>query len=274
MGRSPANLLPRTIKTGLKRRLGERRGWFFYFGTKVYFPPKSLIFQLACKQDIYEREIVDLLVRLTRPNTTVMDVGANIGLMSVALLKACPAIQVLSFEPSINSVPYLQLTHNGSPHTDRWAIVPKACGESPGTAEFSLAAPGDSACEGFKKTGRGHRTSEKNAIVEVTTLDLEWTNRGRPEVSVVKIDVEGAESQVIAGAKELITTCRPAIVLEWNLANLQPYQVGPDQLFILAQDLGYEVFDAKWQDPVVSSRHLELRMKTQENFLLLPGGGR
>ncbi len=61
-------------------------GSFPYCGVKVYFPANSLIFQRACEEKIYERDLVRLLSALVRPETAYFDVGANIGLMSIPIL--------------------------------------------------------------------------------------------------------------------------------------------------------------------------------------------
>jgi FkbM family methyltransferase len=51
---------------------------------------------------------------MAKPDTTVFDVGANIGLMAIPLLTHVPECRVISFEPSENSVPYLRKTIEGS----------------------------------------------------------------------------------------------------------------------------------------------------------------
>ena len=45
-------------------------------------------------------------------------------------------------------------------------------------------------------------------------LDSIWDGAGQPAVAFVKIDVEGAEVEVIAGAERLLRECRPALVVE------------------------------------------------------------
>jgi Methyltransferase FkbM domain len=45
-------------------------------------------------------------------------------------------------------------------------------------------------------------------------LDSIWADAGEPEVAFVKIDVEGAEVEVVAGADQLLNRCHPALVVE------------------------------------------------------------
>lgn len=114
-------------------------GSFRYFGVKVFFPRGSKSFRAACDQDIFEVENVRVLQAMAKPDTTVFDVGANIGLMAIPLLKQVSGCRVISFEPSENTLPYLRKTIAGSPYGDRWSLVPKAVGRSPGRVSFSLS---------------------------------------------------------------------------------------------------------------------------------------
>ena len=50
--------------------------------------------------------------------------------------------------------------------------------------------------------------------VEATTLDDEWRASGSPEISVLKVDVEGGEPPVLRGATALLGAQRPALLLE------------------------------------------------------------
>jgi methyltransferase FkbM-like protein len=47
-------------------------------------------------------------------------------------------------------------------------------------------------------------------------IDRVWDDIGRPAVSIVKIDVEGAEASVIRGARAMITATHPTLLVEAN----------------------------------------------------------
>lgn len=116
-------------------------GAFSYFGTRVAFPKGSHIFERACETGIYERDNLKLIAALVRPGTRYMDVGANIGLLSIPLLHYFPTSQVVSFEPSPNALPYLLETQRQSGFGDRWRVIGKAVGSQLGQLEFFAHAP-------------------------------------------------------------------------------------------------------------------------------------
>jgi FkbM family methyltransferase len=56
--------------------------------------------------------------------------------------------------------------------------------------------------------------TDESVRVPSRTLDAVWKADGRPSVSVVKVDVEGAELSVLKGGRELLAAERPALLLE------------------------------------------------------------
>src|ERR1043165_8900521 len=99
-------------------------GRFSYFGTRVYFPKGSVIFRRTCETGVYEPEVTGWLCRLAQSGKLFIDVGANIGLMSIPVLRTVQTARVLSFEPSPTSLQYLERTWRESEFRDRWEVVP------------------------------------------------------------------------------------------------------------------------------------------------------
>jgi len=256
----------RKYRQWLHSKVPGFQGCFPYFGTRVYFPPGSWSFSMACEQGIYEWDNVQLLRRLVRPGTWMFDVGANIGLMAAPVLSAVRDCKVLSFEPSPNSAPSLEKTIAGSSYGDRWRLVRKAAGASVGETEFCVSPQQASYYDGVVNT---HRVEGgKSVKVATTTLDTEWIALGRPEVSVIKIDVEGWETEVLKGAGELMRVQRPRILLEWNATNLKAAGVDQHSLLEIAAAANYRVFTVQEFMEIANSAVLEMQMLRGESFLL------
>ena len=243
-------------------------GKFTYFGTRTYFPRGSSIFQSACQDDIYERDVTAWLCHLVEPESLFIDVGANIGLTSIPVLREVPTSRVLSFEPSPNSLPYLQRTRRECAFQDRWDVLGKAAGDSEGTVQFCIADPRYGALDGLKDTRRG---GELHAVhVPVTTLDTEWRRLGSPRVSCLKIDVEGAEALVLAGAEGIVSHERPYVLLEWHRVNLAAHGIDVGALLSYANSHDYDVVAFPSLVRVAAVHLLEIHMLQTEMFLLVP----
>ncbi len=84
----------------------------------------------------------------------MLDVGANIGLMAIPVLRVCPTCRVVSFEPSPNSLPFLKRTVAASLWSERWTVVGKGLSNSEGELDFAIGDPKNALFEGFKSGGR------------------------------------------------------------------------------------------------------------------------
>jgi FkbM family methyltransferase len=133
----------------------------------------------------------------------VVDVGANAGLFSHLAFCVNPRAEIIAFEP----LPMMVERINASKLRNNMNLrcVPKAVGRALGTA--TLESP-----HGYDGTSRictsGQPTGQ-TFQVEVTTLDQELKGRS---VLLMKIDVEGFEEEVIAGATETLSRTKFLII--------------------------------------------------------------
>jgi FkbM family methyltransferase len=227
-----------------------------------------MLFRVACEQGVYEAANLDLLVGLARPGFWHFDIGGNIGLMAAPILFRVPGCHVLSFEPSANVLPYLRQTVSKSQFADRWTVIAKAVGARIGRATFNLSAPANSPYDGMRPTERV--ATDKQVEVELTTIDEEWKRLGCPRVSSIKIDVEGAELEVLRGAMDCLLRERPPVLLEWNAENLAAYHCPPEALLGFAREMNWQVFAQPPLVEVHTPRELSLQMIRTESFLLSP----
>lgn len=243
-------------------------GRFPYCGSRVRFPTGAQLFRAICANGSFEPDVIDRLVKLAKPNTTVFDVGANLGLMAIPVLRDCADCRVVSFEPSPNSLPFLEQTARESVYANRWVIRGAALAGSPGERDFTVGRPGDALFEGFKS---GKEIANALTIkVPVSTLDAEWIALGRPAVSAVKIDVEGAEWEVLAGARQVIGAQGPALLIEWHEPYLARFGTDAFSLLTFAEQFNYQVFTVPAGVAVRGRAALRVQMMSCQNFLLLP----
>jgi FkbM family methyltransferase len=258
----------KAFKKWLYGRCPGFAGKYPYFGTYIHFPAKSVVFNLVCEQGVYESENLNMLQQLARPGTWFFDIGTNVGLMSAPILQLMPTCHVLSFEPSPNTLPFLRRTVAGSPHSARWNIVPKAVGSAEGRVRFNVSSQENGAFDGLQNTRRVPQFAEIE--LEMTTIDVEWKRLGSPAVSVIKIDVEGAELAVLRGARECLGSQKPPVLVEWNAENLAAYDCPYESLLDFASSIGFKVIALPSLIEVTAASTLQLHMLRTESFLLLP----
>jgi FkbM family methyltransferase len=152
----------------------------------------------GCWLGTYEAAVLEEFAARVGPGAVVYDVGANVGLFS--LLAAARGSRAIAFEPDARNRAFLERHLEINRMSDRVQIVAAAVGRSSGRARYE---PDRSGLEGrVDPNGR-----EEIEMVALDQLDL-------PDPTVLKIDVEGAELDVLVGAVELLRRSRPLVFLE------------------------------------------------------------
>jgi FkbM family methyltransferase len=261
-----------TLRGHLKRlRYGltfGRGAKFPYFGTTVFFPKNSMIFQLACDQGIYELALTRSVNNMIRAGTTYFDVGANIGLLSVPALATRPDCRVVSIEASPTTLQYLRRTHAASEYKARWTIVGEGVADICGKATFYESIPERGAMDGFRDTDR---SGERRPVsVPVTTIDTIWGKLGYPETSVIKLDIEGGEMAALKGGEQCLRANRPLVFLEWNVENLDAYGINHCEILQFARANDFRLLSIPHFVEILHGIDLKLLMDETQTFALIP----
>jgi FkbM family methyltransferase len=139
---------------------------------------------------------------------------------------------VIAFEPQPEQVAYLQ----GIVSMMRWRNVAiEAAGVSDAAGTLTLFRPASGHEATFVVRDEARRASE-TTDVPVIALDEYFATRG-VQPAFIKIDVEGHESAVLAGARETLARCRPTLLVECEARHRADGDVRP--VFELLASLGY-----------------------------------
>ena len=183
----------------------------------------------------YSRDEGEGLRQLIHPGDTVMEIGANIGSLTVGLAKHVgPQGRVIAFEPQRACFSLLQsqiaLNELSNVLAFNWGV-----GDKPSTLyvrRIDSAKP-----ENFGGMALTGEPSPQHEAVAVIRLDDHYRDT---KVHLMKIDVEGMEGQVIDGARELIVKSRPRLYVENDRIAKSPALIR--RLF----ELGYRLW---WHKP-------------------------
>ena len=175
-----------------------------------------------------------VLAALALPGMTAVDVGANVGLLTLTLARGVgPAGKVLAFEPE--EQPRRLLERMAALNGLAWIDVHgDAVGAKTETRDFNVSPVlGHSSLYPLpEEDGRG-------ASVEVQVRPLDEVLAGQ-RLDVAKIDVEGAELDVLAGMSELISSNPDlAIVAEYGPSHLQRLGIDPQAWFAAFSEAGF-----------------------------------
>lgn len=185
-----------------------------------------------------DRKITWICGRIVRPNDVVLDIGANIGMVTVWLSQLVGHQgRVHAFEPNPVLCDRLvaAIGRNGLSNVK---LHPFALG--PATSEQSLCIPTDNA--GAASLVRQTDPLRSRTIsVSVRRLSDVADSENLHAIRFVKIDVEGFEDQVLEGGRSLLQRVRPeSILFEMNAPADQ--HIGDQPVMRLLLEYGYGFF--------------------------------
>lgn len=184
-------------------------------------------------RDRYEPSVRSVIDATLAEGDVAMDIGANMGLWTLRMAERVgDAGQVIAFEPG--PLTQVRLRDNIALSQQTRVIVHGlALGAEPG--ELTLHTPGDSGSASLGAMA-GATVSHR---VRVERLDTIWQAAGSPQVRLVKMDVEGAEPMVLAGAVAFFAACRPVVCCEINPEALARLGFAGEHVRSFFRDRGY-----------------------------------
>jgi len=160
----------------------------------------------------YEDAVQTLIENHLHEGETFYDVGAHIGVMSLIAARivgqrGC----VVAFEADDANAAMTQ-AHAKRNGCSQILVVPKAAWSSCGTLAFQRDARSSSHNQGRVRTQSGGEAQSDSVSVDAITLDSLADVFPAPDL--VKIDVEGAEAEVLAGSQRIFERSHPRLICE------------------------------------------------------------
>jgi FkbM family methyltransferase len=201
-----------------------------------------------------EREVLERFLDMLEPTDVVYDIGASVGLYTIAVASLVNQGAVYSFEPDLDTCARLkenvQLNQLSNVHIVTWAV-------SDQEGEVILYTDG---AAGFAPSmtlqdRQGAPTGEVR--VATRSIDIALSRDELPPPDVLKIDIEGAEVLCLKGCKRLLGGefgKRPrALLLELHPGFLPSFDSSPEEVKQLMQNSSYEL---RWAQQRADQEHI------------------
>lgn len=205
----------------------------------------GLSFDLAGADPSYvrgqnEQPVQEAIAEHTRADMVFYDIGANIGFFTVlAASLVGPSGHVYAFEPVETNVAAINRNVRLN-HFSNVTVLPVAVTERSGHAALTLARHIGGAA--LAEAGAPPDATKTITIETIALDDIVRRGRARPP-HVVKIDVEGAELQVLRGMAHVIAEHKPVIIFEVDAAEQEHLQRKRRACLDFLVERGYKITD-------------------------------
>lgn len=218
---SPAARLVESTHMAIKKC---RHGTMMYNVNDAFIGRSLDLYGEWCDDEVF------VLGQILSPGDVVVDVGANIGTHTVFFAKrVTESGVVIAFEPQrmVHQTLCGNVALNGLTNVTCFLA---AVGDARDKLVFPAIDPRMTFNFGAVR-GEARGQGETVDVIPIDELAL-------PRCALIKVDVEGMEAKVIAGAKQTILRCRPALFLENDTLE------GSREVLEAVESIGYKAF---WQ---------------------------
>ena len=150
----------------------------------------------------YESDLLSFLLKLLKREQTIIDVGANIGNHAICLA-VLAKVRVHAFEPNTKAIGFLRHNVRLNELEQFVQIYEVAVGNNNSFCDIIQGIEGN--------LGSARVQMNANGSIPIVKLDEILVNT---PIHLIKIDVEGSERDVLLGAKNILETYHPIVVLE------------------------------------------------------------
>jgi FkbM family methyltransferase len=221
------------------------------------------------KNQQYDRDTQLVMRKVLHPTANCVDVGCHKGEVLELMLRYAPKGQHYGFEPIPDLFKNLEINFAGRPNCHFFQL---GLSNAPGETSFNYVVS-NPAYSGFVKR-KYDRAHEEDTLITVRKERLDTVLPAGTRVDLIKIDVEGAELEVLQGATGIIAASRPVIVFEHGLGASDYYGTRPEQIYDLlsAPDLNMHISTmARWlaKRPAFSRTELVQQFEKGLNYYFI-----
>jgi len=207
---------------------------------KMELDPYDMVSRRILETGAWEPESIQAVADHLRPGATFIDVGAHIGYYSLkAAALVGPEGHVISIEPNPQTLSKLRgnVAANGARAVSVW---PVACAASESTLQLYAAPESNTGESSLAKENASQEGAAAAAFsVPARPLDAIVKEANLDRVGVIKIDVEGAELEVLKGSARTLEEFHPVLIVEMVPTQLKAMGATVDDVTRFLASHGY-----------------------------------
>ena len=182
----------------------------------------------------YDRQTRNVLKLVCKPDSRCIDVGCFRGDILQAMMEHAPRARHLAFEPVPGQFAFLKETFS-----DKADIFPYALSNENKKTTFQHVVSNPT-YSGLRQ--RQYKGEETISEIEVDVRKLDDVVNPQLPITLIKIDVEGGEYDVMRGASATLNKWHPFIIFEHGIGGADKYGIKPGDVFdFLTGCLGYDI---------------------------------
>lgn len=210
----------------------------------------------------YELLITRLLLAFGSTSRVFLDVGSNVGFYCALLAKSFPELIVHGVEP--NSSLWNRWENNQEINALKGKCVLHRAGLATIDEDSVFYVPTVTGSGGGSRKVLHPEETQKKITVSLRTPDsLALPN----DLSLIKIDVEGAEYDVVLALESRLSQSKPTIIIELLRKWMAPFDSHPQDVLEMLRDLGYQSF-AVGADVIIPVDDIN-NQTSETNFLFI-----
>jgi FkbM family methyltransferase len=203
-----------------------------------------------------------LMAHQLRADANVVDIGAHDGAFLAEAYRCAPQGHHVAIEPIPDKAEALRVRFPDA------EVHHLALSDETTTAQFTLYV-NDPQQSGLK--ARDHMGDAEAMTFDIDVKPLDDVLAADRPVALIKIDVEGAEHQVLAGARRTIAAWQPTLVFEHGIGGIEYFGKGPGDLYdLVVTDYGYRIFDIEGDGPYTRTQFVDVFDKPLWMFVAHP----
>lgn len=185
-----------------------------------------------------EEKSKNYIFNTVKSNFNCLDIGANIGEVSLNLAKICTEGKIYAFEPTKNTFDKLSKNIQLNQFKN---ISAHDFGLGRSEAEFPIHQFQEGN-DGANRIIMNSETSQNKVLEIIKIKNLDSISSELPKIDLIKIDVEGFENEVIEGAINYIEKIKPILIIELIDKNLKVNGSSATELVNKLRNLNYKIY--------------------------------